>query len=82
MWLDNRYERNWYNLKTLKSHDNYNSYKPLVPYMPKYPTPGKAYTPYQINPEYFDVDSAYAHGTLFPALVYPYQGKKFGKEVY
>lgn len=60
----------------------YNKYEPLVPYMPKNPIPGNSYTPYQINPKYFDVDEAYKHGTLYPALVRPYPGKKIGKEVY
>lgn len=64
-------------------HENCNNkYKPLVPYMPEKPVPGNSYTPYQIDPKYFDVDQAYKHGTLFPILVSPYPGRKIGEEVY
>lgn len=58
------------------------NYEPLVPYMPVNPIPGNSYTPYQIDPEYYDVDKAYEHGTLYPALFKPYPGKTIGKEVY
>lgn len=66
-------------MKILKSQEEY---KPLVPYMPADPTPGHSYTPYQVDPEYFDVDEAFANGTLFPALAQPYPGKTIGREVY
>ena len=63
--------------------ENYSyKYEPLVPYMPENPIPGKSYTPYQIDPKYFDVNEAYKYGTLYPALASPYPGKTIGKEVY
>ena len=56
--------------------------KPLVPYMPERPIPGSCYTPYQIDPEYYEVEEGYTKGTLFPELYRPYPGKIIGKEVY
>lgn len=50
----------------------YEAYQPLVPFMPIEPRVGYAYVPYQITPEYMDVDQAFEAGTLFPDLVTPY----------
>lgn len=47
-------------------------YRPLVPFMPTDPRVGYGYVPYQISPEYMDVDEAFEAGTLFPDLVTPY----------
>ena len=47
-------------------------YQPLVPYMPKEAIVGYGYVPYQITPEFMDVDQAFIAGTLFPDLVTPY----------
>ncbi|QSX05481.1 spore coat associated protein CotJA [Sedimentibacter sp. zth1] len=52
--------------------DIYDVYKPLVPYMPEKATVGYGYVPYQINPEYLEIDEAFEFGTLFPDLVTPY----------
>ena len=47
-------------------------YRPLVPFMPVNPKVGYGYVPYQISPEFMDVDQAFEAGTLFPDLVTPY----------
>lgn len=48
------------------------TYRPLVPYMPANPKVGYGYVPYQITPEYMDLEEAFNAGTLFPDLVTPY----------
>lgn len=54
-------------------NDDYNNYRPLVPYMPEDPRPGYGYVPYQINPQYFNnLDEIFINGTVFPELVTPY----------
>ena len=52
------------------------TYQPLVPYMPANPKVGYGYVPYQITPEYMDVEDAFNAGTLFPDLVTPYSHTK------
>lgn len=47
-------------------------YQPLVPYMPENPKVGYGYVPYQITPEFSNVDEALMEGTLFHDLVTPY----------
>ena len=49
-------------------------YRPLVPYMPAELKVGYGYVPYQITPEFMDVDQAFVAGTLFPDLVTPDSG--------
>ncbi len=51
------------------------AYQPLVPYMPAQPKVGYGYVPYQIMPEFMDVEDAFNAGTLFPDLVTPYSHK-------
>lgn len=51
----------------------YDVYKPLMPYMPETPKVGYGYVPYQIDPEFMDLDDAFDYGTLFKELVTPYQ---------
>lgn len=48
------------------------TYQPLVPYMPADPKVGYGYVPYQITPDYFDLEEAFNAGTIFPDLVTPY----------
>ncbi len=48
------------------------TYRPLVPYMPANPKVGYGYVPYQITPDYMDLEEAFNAGTLFPDLVAPY----------
>lgn len=52
------------------------NYKPLVPYMPENPEVGYGYVPYQINPDYSDLDVAFTDGTIFPDLTTPYSNYK------
>lgn len=57
----------------IQREDDNNNYIPLVPYMPENPMPGYSYTPYQVNPDYFnDLNEAFISGTIFPELVTPY----------
>lgn len=56
-------------------------YRPLVPFMPADPKVGYGYVPYQITPEFMDVDQAFQAGTLFPDLVTPYSGYRRRGEV-
>ncbi len=48
------------------------TYKPLVPFMPVNPMVGYGYVPYQVMPDFMDIDDAFIAGTLFPDLVTPY----------
>lgn len=48
------------------------TYQPLVPYMPAHPKVGYGYVPYQIMPEFMDIEEGFIAGTLFPDLVTPY----------
>lgn len=47
------------------------TYQPLVPFMPANPKVAHGYVPYQIMPDYMDIDDAFIAGTLFPDLVVP-----------
>ncbi|MEL7649415.1 MAG: spore coat associated protein CotJA [Sedimentibacter sp.] len=59
-------------MKILNRQD-YDTYVPMVPYMPENPRVGYGYVPYQINPRYFNnLTEAFVQGTLYPDLVTPY----------
>ena len=61
--------------------NNFDNYKPLVPYMPLDPKVTNAYVPYQLDVEEVDTYEGWMSGTMFKILQSPFEGNVRGDEV-